>query len=131
MSLHPQHRLSWGHWIICRQKSSLVAGETSEVRCDLLRPATTPPVATCSYTPACDVWALGVLLYILLCGYPPFHDDHRPTLFALICGGIFQFHAEAWDSVSDSAKDLVRRCVLSCVAKFDGSALCSSDSAEC
>jgi len=59
------------------------------------------------YGTSVDCWALGVILYILLCGYPPFYDDNQQNLFRAIKKGKFKFEAEFWDDVSDSAKDLI------------------------
>ncbi|KAJ1389528.1 kinase-like domain-containing protein, partial [Ochromonadaceae sp. CCMP2298] len=53
--------------------------------------------------------SFGVILYILLGGYPPFHDDDQKLLFRKIKAGVFEFHAEYWDPVSDQAKDLISR----------------------
>jgi Ca2+-binding EF-hand superfamily protein len=66
------------------------------------------------YTEASDVWALGVLTYILVCGYPPFYaegSDSRP-LFTAICRGQFEFHDDAWHDVSASAKQLIARMLV-------------------
>ena len=56
-----------------------------------------------------DVWAMGVIVYILLCGYPPFVSptNDQEELFDSILAGTFDFAAPYWDGASDSAKDLI------------------------
>lgn len=54
-----------------------------------------------------DVWSIGVIAYILLCGYPPFYDEVDANLFAQILKGDFEFDAPYWDEISDSAKDFI------------------------
>ncbi|XP_053870834.1 calcium/calmodulin-dependent protein kinase type 1B [Malaclemys terrapin pileata] len=61
------------------------------------------------YGKAVDSWALGVISYILLCGYPPFYDDNDSELFAQILKGEFEFDSPYWDDISDSAKDFIRQ----------------------
>jgi|AntAceMinimDraft_5_1070358.scaffolds.fasta_scaffold214282_1 serine/threonine protein kinase len=56
-----------------------------------------------------DVWACGVVVYILLGGYPPFYDDDDAKLFQKIVKGQFAFDAPFWNPVSASAKDLIRQ----------------------
>jgi len=60
------------------------------------------------YGKPADMWSFGVILYILLGGYPPFHDDNQRTLFRKICKGDYTFHPDYWSGVSDDAKDLIR-----------------------
>lgn len=55
-----------------------------------------------------DMWAFGVILYILLGGYPPFHDNDQAKLFKKIVRGAYQFHVEYWTGISGEAKDLIR-----------------------
>lgn len=55
-----------------------------------------------------DMWAFGVILYILLGGYPPFHDNDQKKLFKKIIRGAYQFHDEYWSNISSEAKDLIR-----------------------
>lgn len=65
------------------------------------------------YDEKADMWSTGVLAYILLCGYPPFHDQSRTELFKKICYGRFVFHPgtaarpSVWDKISHSAKHFV------------------------
>lgn len=56
-----------------------------------------------------DCWATGIILYILLCGYPPFKtaDRNQEELFQMIQRGKFTYDSEHWGSVSSSAKDLI------------------------
>ena len=66
------------------------------------------------YTKAVDTWSLGVVLYICLCGFPPFSDelcsDENPyTLAQQIKRGQFDYPAPYWDSVGDPALDLIDR----------------------
>eukprot|EP00794_Sanderia_malayensis_P003692 gene3692-4210_t len=56
-----------------------------------------------------DMWAAGVITYIMLCGFPPFRSTKRrqSELFDLIQSGSFEFLSPYWDEVSDDARDLV------------------------
>jgi len=58
-----------------------------------------------------DVWSIGVITYILLCGYPPFYDEKDELLFAQILKGEFEFESPYWDEISDSAKDFIRHLI--------------------
>jgi len=60
------------------------------------------------YDESADMWSVGVILYILLGGYPPFHEDNQKELFKKIRKGSFEFHTEYWSQISDDAKDLIR-----------------------
>ncbi|XP_057324113.1 calcium/calmodulin-dependent protein kinase type 1 isoform X2 [Microplitis mediator] len=69
------------------------------------------------YGKAVDVWSIGVISYILLCGYPPFYDENDANLFAQILKGEFEFDSPYWDDISDSAKDFIHK--LMCVKVED------------
>ncbi|XP_030061349.1 serine/threonine-protein kinase DCLK3 [Microcaecilia unicolor] len=61
-----------------------------------------------------DMWAAGVILYILLCGFPPFRSLKRDQeeLFQIIQLGDFDFLSPYWDSISDAAKNLISRLLV-------------------
>lgn len=59
------------------------------------------------YGKAVDCWSIGVIAYILLCGYPPFYDENDSKLFEQILKAEYEFDAPYWDDISDSAKDFI------------------------
>jgi len=54
-----------------------------------------------------DIWAIGVILYIMLCGFPPYYDEDNTTMFNDILGLPVSFPSPEWDFVSDKAKEFV------------------------
>lgn len=66
-----------------------------------------PEVLRREYTNSCDVWSLGVISYILLCGYPPFYGDSDAQIFESVRIGKFDFPSPEWDDISESAKAFV------------------------
>uniref|UniRef100_UPI0037E79202 serine/threonine-protein kinase DCLK1-like isoform X2 n=1 Tax=Semicossyphus pulcher TaxID=241346 RepID=UPI0037E79202 len=66
-------------------------------------------VAETGYGLKVDIWAAGVITYILMCGFPPFRGsgEDQEVLFEQILGGQLDFPASYWDNVSDSAKSLI------------------------
>jgi len=59
-----------------------------------------------TYGKAVDMWAAGVVLYIMLCGFPPFDEDN---LYDQIASGNYDFDAEQWQPVSAVARELVQK----------------------
>ena len=61
-----------------------------------------------------DCWALGTIIYIMLCGFPPFYSENgnNQALFEAIKAGKFDFPSPYWDKISNSAKDLIKSCLV-------------------
>ncbi|WFD33651.1 MAPK-activated protein kinase Srk1 [Malassezia cuniculi] len=59
------------------------------------------------YSKAVDMWALGCVMYTLLCGFPPFYDESIEVLTNKVSKGEYSFLSPWWDDISESAKDLV------------------------
>ncbi|KAJ1432084.1 Serine-threonine/tyrosine-protein kinase, catalytic domain [Sesbania bispinosa] len=68
-----------------------------------------PEVLKRKYGPEVDIWSIGVMLYILLCGVPPFWAESENGIFNAILRGHIDFTSDPWPSISPAAKDLVRR----------------------
>jgi doublecortin-like kinase 1/2 len=66
-------------------------------------------LAETGYGKEVDIWAAGVIAYILLCGFPPFanEDNDQDLLFDQILSGSFEFTQPFWDPISESAKQLI------------------------
>jgi len=60
---------------------------------------------------AVDMWSVGVIAYILLCGFPPFYEEELPRLFDTILKAKYDFPSPWWDSVSKDAVDLIKNLI--------------------
>ena len=72
-----------------------------------------PPGSPYHYDKSCDMWSLGVIIYIMLCGYPPFYSEipHKPLTQIMqnkIMSGNYEFPPSEWSSISLEAKNLIR-----------------------
>lgn len=64
------------------------------------------------YNEAIDYWSVGVILYIMLCGFPPFYDEDNDKLFDMIKQAKFTFPSPYWDNISNEAKDLISKLLV-------------------
>ncbi|XP_019054192.1 PREDICTED: calcium-dependent protein kinase 13-like isoform X2 [Nelumbo nucifera] len=68
-----------------------------------------PEVLKRNYGPEIDIWSAGVILYILLCGVPPFWAESEQGVAQAILRGLIDFKRDPWPNVSESAKNLIRQ----------------------
>ena len=70
-----------------------------------------PEVLAGNYGVECDLWSAGCILYILLCGYPPFYGDDDQEILTMVQKGKFDFDGEEWDEITKEAKDLIKKLI--------------------
>ncbi|EGR34699.1 protein kinase domain protein [Ichthyophthirius multifiliis] len=68
-----------------------------------------PNIIQGKYDRQCDNWSLGVILYILLVGYPPFNGDNKNEIFQKIQQVDYSLKGQEWDNITETAKDLVKK----------------------
>jgi serine/threonine protein kinase len=68
-----------------------------------------PEVLMKKYDKACDLWSIGIITYIMLCGYPPFNGATNRQTHESVLRGRYEFHAEDWKCISGEAVDFIRR----------------------
>jgi len=59
-----------------------------------------------------DLWSIGVITYILLCGYPPFYDQNNVELYKQILACRYEFEKPWWDNISEDAKGFIRKLLV-------------------
>lgn len=57
------------------------------------------------------MWSCGCILYILLCGYPPFYGENDQEILHMVRKAQFAFDGEEWDEISNEAKDLIKKLI--------------------
>lgn len=77
-----------------------------------LAPEVFTQASTTGYGLAVDAWSLGVLLFVCLGGYPPFHEDFGQSITDQIIRGQFTMVPSKWRNISDQAKDVVRKLLV-------------------
>lgn len=68
-----------------------------------------PEVILGRYNEKCDIWSCGVIMYILLCGKPPFAGKTSEEILRRICKGLYTFQDAHWNGISNEAKALVKK----------------------
>ncbi|KAF7804210.1 calcium-dependent protein kinase 26-like [Senna tora] len=71
-----------------------------------------PEVLRKRYGPESDVWSAGVIIFILLCGVPPFWAETEQAIFKEVLHGNLDFTSDPWPNISEGAKDLVRKMLV-------------------
>lgn len=71
-----------------------------------------PEVLRGDYDKECDIWSLGVILYLMLSGHQPFASSSIQELFPKVMSANYSFLGEEWDEISPSAKDLISKLIV-------------------
>ena len=71
-----------------------------------------PEVLTGQYGKECDIWSVGVITYLLLCGYPPFYEENEALIFNKIKKEELEFPMEDWKDISDEAILFIKALVV-------------------
>src|SRR6201996_2669779 len=87
--------------------SKVVWEETTKTPCGTVGYTAPEIVKDERYSKSVDMWALGCVLYTLLCGFPPFYDESIQVLTEKVARGQYTYLSPWWDDISKSAQDLV------------------------
>lgn len=71
-----------------------------------------PEVLANKYDEKCDIWSIGVITFIILCGCPPFNGSTEDIIMRKIAIGKFKFSQAVWDEISDDAKDFISKLLV-------------------
>jgi len=79
------------------------------------------------YDMAVDIWSIGVISYVLLCGFPPFYGETQKELFENIMSGTYDFPDPEWTDVSDQAKSFIKSILVTDPEKRTTAEQCLND----
>ena len=85
-----------------------------------------PEIIKGNYDEKCDIWACGVILYILLAGYPPFSGNTDKEVYNLITNIKYDFDKEHWKNISKYAKELIKNMLTPAKNRFSAKQVLSS-----
>ena len=68
-----------------------------------------PQVLAGKYDELCDIWSCGIIMFVLLSGYPPFYGDTDAEVLRKVREGVFTFNPADWRNISEDAKDLIKK----------------------
>jgi calcium-dependent protein kinase len=71
-----------------------------------------PEVLEGDYNELCDIWSIGVIMYIMLAGYPPFNGESNDTILQAVSNMKFSFPEAEWGQISPEAKAMIRRMLI-------------------
>ncbi|GAA6073216.1 serine/threonine-protein kinase 33 isoform X1, partial [Tachysurus ichikawai] len=96
------------------QKGGVGSGKMLQTTCGTPKYMAPEVINGHDYSQQCDMWSIGVIMYMLLSGEPPFQSSSEEHLFETIKKGELNFSSPVWDTISDAAKT-----VLNCLLKVD------------
>ena len=68
-----------------------------------------PEILSGTYTEKCDLWSIGVIVYIMLSGKPPFAGSNEDEILSRVRSGEFNFKNSVWNSISTEARDFIKK----------------------